>query len=731
MKKLLLLVLLVLCGSIAFAQYTVDTWDNLSDFETKEILPGKYDLRDYSYCSPLKNAGKKEYKLAFSVCDSLESNNLFNGNSQIILDEDVIGQAIYDNDIDISTCYLYSGKLLLSNGNVAGVSENFYRFTQYANGTTIGERNSIRSRVLNGGSVVLTFHNNPDCWKGSAYFCKNSSYFGNLDTCTVIGWNDNYSKNNFKETPIENGAYLCKSIYGSSVYDKGYFWISYYDKTIYETGSYDFSPIKSVKYNQVLSHNGTWFPSGYSNESEYSWGKERFNPQTDGTIYGIRTSVPATGVKYKLWIYQNENLVYGPVIIKPEKKGYMSIPVSRPIRYSEDDIIEVVINYNSTSEENMDFVPTNDMYGELDSYISNDGVNWKEMENSIIGIGLLVNAPILTENITLNKSSLTIGVGDKYKLVPTITPSNASDKTLTWESSNSGIVLVDKNGNIKGVKPGVAYVTASTNDTGLSATCKVTVKEILAKSITIDPSELTVYTKEYVTVKGVLSPSNVTNKTILWSSSDKGIAYINSAGKIVGVTEGEAVITGTSKGTPSVKAKCKVHVKWCPPREISLNETELTLVQKESFNLVATLNPSYCKNKTVLWTTSDKSIASVSSKGLVYGGKLGTCVITATAKGDPNVKATCTVTVRTPYPRKIYLNIQRALSLEIGETYQLIPTLEPANVKNKTVLYESSDNSVASVSAKGVITARKKGECMIRATCKDGGAYTEFVLFVD
>ena len=146
---------------------------------------------------------------------------------------------------------------------------------------------------------------------------------------------------------------------------------------------------------------------------------------------------------------------------------------------------------------------------------------------------------------------------------------------------------------------------------------------------------------------------------------------------------------------------------------IKLNTTRLTLKNVRSYTLKVK-NTS----KKVTWTSSNKKVATVSSKGVVKAVKNGTCYIYAKVNGK---KLKCKVSVKTPNKKKIInpssIRLNRSsASIDIGSSYTLTATISPSNVSNKTIKWTSSNTSIATVSANGKVVAKSKGTCYIYAT---------------
>jgi uncharacterized protein YjdB len=148
---------------------------------------------------------------------------------------------------------------------------------------------------------------------------------------------------------------------------------------------------------------------------------------------------------------------------------------------------------------------------------------------------------ILISDISLNNTSVL--TGQTIKLAPYITPSNATNKTLQWSSSNTGVATVDSNGNVKGIAAGTASITArATDGSNKYKTITITVTNpILVNGITL--SNASVVKGQTIKLVPSITPSNATNKTLQWSSSNTGVATVDSNGTVKGITAGTATIT--------------------------------------------------------------------------------------------------------------------------------------------------------------------------------------------
>ena len=329
----------------------------------------------------------------------------------------------------------------------------------------------------------------------------------------------------------------------------------------------------------------------------------------------------------------------------------------------------------------------------------------------------------LATGISLNKKAVTLEVDDNETLTVTVTPSDASNKKVNWKSSNTSVATVSSTGVVTAKAVGTANITATTTDgTSLSATCKVTVEPTLVTSLSLNKSVATLKTNETITLIANVFPTAAQNRTVTWSSSDTSVATVSSEGVVTALKVGTATITATTTDGSNLTATCKVTVVETPATGISLNKTTASLKATETVTLTATVTPSTTTNKAVTWKSSDETIATVSN-GVVTAHKVGTADITATTTDGSNLSATCKVTVVATAATGISLNKTTA-SLKANETVTLTATVTPSTATNKSVIWSSSNTSVATVSSTGVVTAKAVGTATITATTTDGSNKT-------
>ena len=167
-----------------------------------------------------------------------------------------------------------------------------------------------------------------------------------------------------------------------------------------------------------------------------------------------------------------------------------------------------------------------------------------------------VRTPV--SGITLNRANATLLKGKTFQLKAAVAPASASNKAVTWKSSNTSVVTVDSTGKLTAKGKGTATVSCTAKDgSKKKATCKVTVKIPVSK-ITLNRASATMTKGKVFQLKATIAPSTADNKAVTWKSSNTKVVTVDSTGKMTGIGKGTAVVTCTAKDGSGVKAECKV-----------------------------------------------------------------------------------------------------------------------------------------------------------------------------
>ena len=260
-----------------------------------------------------------------------------------------------------------------------------------------------------------------------------------------------------------------------------------------------------------------------------------------------------------------------------------------------------------------------------------------------------INEEINVESISLNKSNLQLYIGESELLIASILPEKATDKTITWSSSNQNVATVDTAGKVTAKSQGQATITAKTVN-GKKAECivKVKIREIDVTNIKLNKNSTELQVGKEEKLLATIEPTNTTNKAVTWTTSNEKIAIVDKEGKVTAKAEGEATIT--AKTVNGKTANCIVKVK---PNEIyatsiKLDKNSLELEKEKEEKLTATIEPANTTNKTVTWTSSDETIAVVDKEGKVTAKSVGEVIITAKTSNDKIAKCTIKVSDLSP-----------------------------------------------------------------------------------
>lgn len=237
--------------------------------------------------------------------------------------------------------------------------------------------------------------------------------------------------------------------------------------------------------------------------------------------------------------------------------------------------------------------------------------------------------------LSFQSDSYNLAPNDTKTLALNITPSGATG-TITWTSSNTNVARVSK-GVVTAVAEGTATITASSGN--ISTTCTINVSNNIIKitNLAMNKTTATMNTGENLQLSYTKQPANATS-TVEWSSSNPSVATVDSSGLVTAIDGGTVTIYATSN---DISTECNIEVELSPLSNLEFPTNEVTLSIGESQTLNLTKTPSSAI-ETITWTSSNPTIATVDSNGLVTGIKQGTTTITASSG---NISATCNITI--------------------------------------------------------------------------------------
>ncbi len=340
----------------------------------------------------------------------------------------------------------------------------------------------------------------------------------------------------------------------------------------------------------------------------------------------------------------------------------------------------------------------------------------KKLKASVV---VTVNRPVT--HIELNKPEITLAVGKRTVIKASVTPSSASDKSVIFSSSDEAVATVDKKGNVQAVSAGTATITAaSSSNPEITSTTRITVVVPISKLL-LNTDVSTIYVGQTIPISVNYQPIDATLKSATFASSAAKIATVDESGLVTGIAKGNVTITATAADGSRIKATKRITVLQ-QPQSVSFKEPPTKLNVGTNKKITAIVSPSNTSDKTLLWSSSNEAVATVSKTGIVTPKYPGQVTITATAKDFPEVSASVDITVA--QLAKSITMAETNLNILVQNTAQLAYTVNPEYTTNKAVTWSSSRPNVASVDQNGLVTAHKRGTATITVTSQDGSKRT-------
>ena len=333
---------------------------------------------------------------------------------------------------------------------------------------------------------------------------------------------------------------------------------------------------KTIKENEVFNLVATVMPENATNK-KVIWTSSNVNVAKveNGVVTGLKAGIAVITATTE----DGNKSITCNVNVEKEEVEEPTINVTNITLKSSDENIKIgdKITLQATVE------PENATNKKVIWTSSN--VNVAKVENGVVtglkaGIAVITattedgnktaTCNIVVDNPTVNVTEVKISANQKtikenetFKLNATVMPENATNKNVTWTSSNVSVATVN-NGEVKGISKGTAQITVMTEDGSKKATCVVTVEkekneEVKVTGIELDKKELTMQVEDTTNLVATIKPNNSTNKEVKWETSNEKVAEVTEEGIITAVSEGTATIKVTTKDGNYI-ATCKITV---------------------------------------------------------------------------------------------------------------------------------------------------------------------------
>ena len=245
-------------------------------------------------------------------------------------------------------------------------------------------------------------------------------------------------------------------------------------------------------------------------------------------------------------------------------------------------------------------------------------------------------------SVSISTKAVEMFIGETLQLEATVKPNDATDKTISWSSSDEAVVSVSSSGLVTALKEGNAIITALAGKCVSACTISVTTNIIEVTSLELNRTTATLASGETLQLIATVKPDNATDKTVEWTSNNAEVAEVDNTGKVNAIKEGMTTIRATA-GNQTAKCEVTVVSNKVEVTSVVLNHTSISLKEGETIQLVATVTPDNATDKALEWTSRDAEVAEVDNTGKVTAKREGTTTIIVKAGNE--ISAYCSVYV--------------------------------------------------------------------------------------
>ncbi|MBQ3462335.1 MAG: Ig-like domain-containing protein, partial [Clostridia bacterium] len=555
----------------------------------------------------------------------------------------------------------------------------------------------IKSALMEYGAVYTLMCIDWDCfdYTSTNYYCPDEINY-NGHAITIVGWDDNYDKSNFVTTPPKNGAFICKNSWGEDVGENGYFYISYYDACM---GRLDSNAVvtgaeSNTNYNTIYQYD-TLGAVGYIGYDNTTYAANVF-PEHGKTL------TKDEDLKAVSFYTYHKNTSYDVYVVTDYKgsaslsklttplasgviknSGYHTINLTNAVRLKQGTRFAVVVKLDVPGE-NSYFYCEYPVYGYSskarsnadESYFSYNGKNWDDITEYI------TNGDFCIKAFTDNGFALTSA--DLFSAVDNESRDYESDKVYTLDEAKEMGMPVNED-----------YEKFTQNKNGFKLSSLGAASPALGSM----PSIIKAGSNSVTYTEGARFPSryNLAEMGLVSSVKNQGEWGTCWAHAMYASLEScmmRAEMThSTASGTP----------------QVILSRSTLTMSPEASVTLAKKITPVGTEDKTVVWTSSDETIARVDTNGTIRSINPGSATISATTVSG-GYTGSCSVVVESDLDDEETVAFEdRVVYKETGDKFMVAYSVTPMKAEAYNYGWTSSNPLVASVNANGIITANDEG----------------------
>ena len=333
------------------------------------------------------------------------------------------------------------------------------------------------------------------------------------------------------------------------------------------------------------------------------------------------------------------------------------------------------------------------------------------------------NSNTATTTIIINHKNLALKVGENVELNADVLNAKNSNPIVLWMSDDTAIASVTDDGIVTGNSEGTTVIRAIYNEIEEECSVVVTASEVHVKSIKIVQGDISLKKGEGTLLQIETSPEDAKTGNLTYSTDNSAVATVSNIGYVNAINVGTTTITVKTDSGLSSSITVRVTDNGSTiiqPTSVVIYGLENTLVAGGTSKILFDVLPSNATNKTVSWSSSDPSIASVDANNVITGHKAGTCTITVSTSNNLTARYDVTVGSSTVAVTGITVTNGNTYDMQVGYVKRIQYSVEPTNATNKKVMFSSNNPSVAAVDSNGLVAANQAGTALITLTTEDG-----------
>ena len=508
----------------------------VNNLKQKTTFPSTYDLRTTGKLTPVRDQLTSNSCWAFASIASVES-SLLTAENRDFSENNLKNNHGFDPDanndggnLSMSTAYAARWAGIIDESDdkynpvatksptTLPVQKHVQDVLWIPDRTSYLANDSIKDAVMKYGAVYTSMY-----WEDSNY---NSTYstsynafpwkdkYGNNHAVNIVGWDDNFDRNKFydpyyNKIPPANGAFIVRNSWGTTFGEAGYFYISYYDENVgAENGVFD-GIEQTANYNTNYQYDPLGCVDSVGYDTDTAWYSNVFTASSSEDISAVAFYTLASNTSYEVYVcsnYKSTNDLVSSRVLKDS--GIISIPGFHTINFNAGTPVaageKFAVIVKATTPNYTYPIPVEKKVAGYSSgatatagqsYVSDLGSSWDDLTseyNTTSNVCLKAFTKVVTDpppteqsvtGVSLDKTSVSLKVGETTSLIATIKPSGATNNDVIWTSDNTSVATVDSTGKVTAKCYGTAIIKVKTADGGYTASCTLLIYTTASKAI--------------------------------------------------------------------------------------------------------------------------------------------------------------------------------------------------------------------------------------------------------